>query len=102
MRDLSLILIKEAASTVHLFRKSFIMIGSPLYNFCKTEVESSFANEQKTFGDLLYFRLNKNILVKTLTLKTIFFGEICEGEDNVFFNHLFIKILYSFYECKMK
>ena len=56
MRDLSSILIKEAASTVHLFRKSFIMIGSPLYNFCKTEVESSFASEQKTFDDLLYFR----------------------------------------------
>lgn len=37
---------------------------------------------------------NKNIRVKTLTLKTISFGEICEGEDNVFFNHLFIKILY--------
>ena len=52
MRDLSSILIKEAASTVHLFQKRFIMIGSPLYNFCKTEVESSFASEQKTFDDL--------------------------------------------------
>lgn len=94
MRDLSSILIKEAASTVHLFQKRFIMIGSPLYNFCKTEVESSFASEQKLLTTFCILDKNQNILVKTLTLKTISFGEICEGEDNVFFNHLFIKILY--------
>lgn len=90
MRDLSSIPIKETASTVYLFQKSFIMIGSPLYNFCKTEVEVN----KKLLATFCISDKNKNILVKTLTLKTISFGKICEGEDNVFFNHLFIKILY--------
>lgn len=70
------------------------MIGSPLYNFCKTGVESSFASKKKILETFCILDKNKNIRVKTLTLKTISFGEICEGEDNVFFNHLFIKILY--------